>query len=454
MKLVDVYKAILRFAGLEADKDGYISVNLMGKKIPSVVNGYRLVLPTEERLHNANGEEQTVFHPLTENIQLGESDVIKYLKQCINVRLNLTAGHILQSLLTVVASPNLHGNLSPEQSEMLAQVKDADEKAVVNLVNIMVATASTRSDRLFTNIYLKRGGSYKGSKYSRVGIVGFPFYAELLAGKTETEFKLRKKDKEIFKDILEYVFTDIADPETYNYGSNSITAPFLEALLRSAVTLASRFNDLLALFSEHIEDFEKYHFDCSWIEAFDNIETLIQEIHRTPPQAGNAGSLPDKEEDIKPPYVNQYQPVPPAMVQVQPPEIKRSKKGVNFRSLVAANPALGSIPNALNNQLMTQALVESQRMYYGAAQSPMPYQVPNGYPPGYIPPPMMQPMPGPVPNGYPPGYIPPPMMQPMPGPIPNGYPPGYGPAPAPQPMPGPVPNGYPVTYYPGYVPGR
>lgn len=439
MKLLEVYRAILRFSGLVADDNGYISVNLTDKLTPAIVNGCRLVLPTDERLHNSSGEEQTVFHPLTENIRLGESDVIKYLKQCINVRLNLTTGHIVQSLLTLVASPNLHSNLSPEQAGLLAAVRDSDEKAALNLVNIMVSNASTHSDRLFTNIYLKRGAVYKGTKYSRVGIVGFPFYADLLADKVDPKIKLRVKDKAIYKDIFEYVFTDIADAEGYNYGSNSITAPFLEALLRSAAIMATRFNDLLALYSDYIDDYQKYHFDCSWIDALDNVESLMREINSTPPQAGNEGSLPEQlQQPARPAYLNQVQQPQYQVNPPPPPEIKRSKKGIDFRSLVASNPGLAAVPNALGNQLMAQAQRDQVAAYNAMVQrSGMAYP-PAAYPPGT------------VPNGYTPGMYAAPPGMPYPPAMPQGmgYPqPGYPPGPQPG-MPYPPP-GYPPGYYPG-----
>lgn len=225
MKLLTIYESILRFAGLEADSKGLISTSMENTKQPTVIDGLRLVLPTNDQLRNFNPKETIIFHPLTENILRGESEVIQKLKYIINIRLNYAIGIVAQSLLGVISSPELHARLTPEQSEILLVVKDADEKSVANLVNVMLNGVKTKPDRLFTNIYLKRGGVYQGKKFSRVGVVNFPFYQELLLPKTDKD-KFRAKDRETYKQLFEYMFEGINIDDHYNYGSNSQVAPF------------------------------------------------------------------------------------------------------------------------------------------------------------------------------------------------------------------------------------
>ena len=84
MELLDIYKSILKFAGLEADAQGY--VRLMGddSKDQFLVNGKALVLPTDEQLQTMNTAQKMAFHPLAESTIRGESLVIQKLKDAIN----------------------------------------------------------------------------------------------------------------------------------------------------------------------------------------------------------------------------------------------------------------------------------------------------------------------------------------------------------------------------------
>jgi hypothetical protein len=296
MKLINIYKDILKYAGLSSDDDGFISTEWGGKKEPTIVGGLRLVLPTRVRLKALDQTNEIMFHPLTENVfRSGESDVIQKLKLILNIRLNYTIGIVAQSLLHTLASPDSHCKLTPLQSNLLTVIKDIDQKTVQNFTNIMVAGLKNKAGRLFINTYLKKGGYLKGVKHSRVGIISFPFYEALIEGKYDKDCKeektLRTKDKIAYIAIFEFMFANIKDNEGYNYGSDSRVAPFLDSLLHSTGLVASELNDVINDFEEFIDSADSLLFDSAWSDHFINLESLTPEIRKIPVQFGNDGSV-------------------------------------------------------------------------------------------------------------------------------------------------------------------
>lgn len=426
MELLDIYRSLLRFSGLEADKDGYISAVINDRREPTHVNGLRLVLPTNEQLRHFKPNEKIIFHPLAENILKEEaSDVTKKFRDVINIRLNYTIGIVMQSLLNLIASPEQHKHLTPEQTELLLAIKDCDDKTVTNFITHMVSLMKTKQDRAFVNIFLKKGGWKAKDKFSRLAVVSFPFY------ETIGELKVRKKDQEAYKQIFEYLFMGISNKDEYNYGSNSRVAPYLDALMNAAVGIGSRLNDTLQLFSNFIEDADKLMFDPEWYEYFQDLDELLPEIRKVPAHVSQdnivepvqeSQPLPAPIQQQQYPYVQQQQmpgpiqigidvqgrpiyapgqqPMPvqqqmpvqqmqypqvpvvvPQYVQPaggyvqqmvpqnfmpqqqmpvqqvqyqQPPQPVVTERGLDFRSMVQANPNIAAVPNPLMPQLINQ----------------------------------------------------------------------------------------------------
>lgn len=372
-KLTEIYTSILKFSGLDVDDKGYISTVLDDKRDPAFINGLRMVLPVDHHLRSFDPKEKIIFHPLTENILRGESEVIVKLKSVINIRLNFTVGIVAQSLLNLVASPELHHRLSPEQAELLTSITESDDKTVSNFISQMLSGMKHAPDRIFTNIYLKRGGTFNGKRYSRVGVVTFPFYQQVIENKVD---KIRVKDKETFKQLFEFIFPDLNEQEQYNFGSDSHIAPYLEALMQSAANVASRLNDLLLLYKDFVEDAEKIMFDSEWVDYFKDMNALLVEIRKVPVQFGNDGVATISEEvnkqEVSVP--TEYQPKPVQQYPVQQvyqtpaaPELRKTKRGLDFQSVIETNASVAMTPNPLAPQMAMQQWGQQQM-----AQPPMP----------------------------------------------------------------------------------
>lgn len=436
MTLIELYTSMLAAAGLTVDDNGYVSVNNSlftgsNKNEPVLVDGKRLVLPTREQLTDPDRESKIIFHPLSENILRGESIVVAKLRSMYGIRLNFAVAAIVSGLLDLCASVNKHKLLTPDQSAVLSVAPNCDETTVrvfASLINKVFADEST-----FVKLYLRRSGTIKGVKYSRAGIISFPFFEALQEAK-DTLFgvKLRKKDKEALLAIFEFILPKIGEAESYNQGSDSTIAPFTDALMKAFMGVAGKLNDIIDLYKDKIDELEKLTFDADWVDAFEDLSVMTSEIRRVPAQAGNEGEgkKTDSIQQATTPVTNlQYTPPtntaqstalapnPVAVPQYQPQytqmpvtnipqtttapvQTKTSEGKVKLGDLMSKTVAMpaGPIPPSLmgemNPQLAQQMAYQQQMQQMAMMQQGMvpgmqpgyqmsmgyPQQMPMGYP--------------------------------------------------------------------------
>jgi len=354
MELIKLYESILKFTGVSVDKDGYAFAELENRREPILINGLRLALPTSEQLRDQNTKDKVIFHPLSEVILHGKSEVIEKLNSLINIRLNYTFGVIAHSLLNLAASPEFHSSLTSEQSELLYTIKEADETAVKNFVSMMINGIKADPENVFVKIFLRRRANVRGKQFSRAGIVSFNMFEQLNTEETKIlGVKLRKKDKETILALYKFMMPNIDVKETYNRGSDSMVAPFLDSLMQTAMAVANNLNDLLVNYKDHIDEADKLMFDADWVEVFENLEVMNTEIRRIPTQKGNEGKSATgttPQAQVTAPYVDpvpqvqqptQYQPqVQQPMYQPQQPAapaLVYTDKGIDFNSIANLN---------------------------------------------------------------------------------------------------------------------
>jgi hypothetical protein len=441
MKLLDLYRSILDAAKLVTTEDGFVSMKLADESKPALVKGKRLVLPTREHLSNPDWKNRVAFHPLAENVLRAESEVLGFLRQAFNIRANYTFGLVAYQLLTIATSPAEHAKLSPDQVEFLSKLKNADEKTLQVLQKLMQAYPATSS---FVSIYLKRTGQVAGRRYARVGVVSFPMYKDLKSNAPEVNgVKMRVKDREALIALLEYMVPTIDEADENNRGSDSQLAPFLDALMKAVLVVAGPLNAVIELFRNQLEDPDELLFNDEWVETFDNLGVMKDEIRMIPMQAGNEGAV-SKTEELPPgpaaapaPFSAPAAPAAPAAtgpqpgslahhfygspppVQAQPTYVApgypggpapygapsgfpathgapapaapvHTGRGVDFNSLLATNPALAATVGAVGMQpgMMMGGMPQQQRQPSWAAPQPGMYQPmqPMGYQPmGYQP---------------------------------------------------------------------
>ena len=403
MDIIKLYKALLKVGNLNTSEDGFISsVNISGEEKPVMIDGKRLVLPIVNHLSNPKPESQIIFHPLSENMLRNESIVLDRYRAIINIRLRYVISTVTHSLLTIATSVAEHSKLTPDQLEFLSVVKNADAKTLDVFEKILEKMPANQIKASFVNIYIKRGGLHNGVKFSRVGIVNFPFYEELKECENEIYgVKLRVKDKETFIKLFEYIFPNISVAGSYNRPSNSTIAPNLDALMKTIITVAGPINDQITLFSNLIDGAENLAFNSEWVDTFDNLEVMVPQIRLIPMQAGNEGSADNVRKDaivatpppqvvlsqVVNPQVQQVQQVPyqaqpmqqvpymqPNMFQPQPPQLLKNSNGrLDFESVMRAIPGVGGI----QQQPPYQGMQMERQPTWSQQQFPQPQQFGN-----------------------------------------------------------------------------
>jgi hypothetical protein len=300
MKLIELYKSILDAIGLTADDKGLVSFNaikLVNKKenTPIIIDGKRLVLPLHEHTSDPDKTTKIVFHPLSENILRGESLVISSMRSYITTRLDFTIGPIMIQLLDICADVTKHKHLDPDQSSVLTVAPMCDETTVSNFSTMMLR-AIKENKSCFIKFYLKRSGVVKGQKFARAGIVSFPFFEEICKEQdTYYGVKLRKKDRQAIIGMFNYILPNIDKEETYNRGSNSDIAPFLDSLMKTFMGIGSKLNDVIEQFSSVAEDLRGLVINGDWVEDFQDLTALKSQILLIPAQPGNEGESKKNE---------------------------------------------------------------------------------------------------------------------------------------------------------------
>lgn len=293
-KLIHLYERILSFCSMKADSDGVISTSLTpGSQKPVKIDVKQLVLPYKAQLDNYHPEKVVIFHPLQEYVNRGESDVVKKLRHHLNIRLNYTTLMLGAALLKLINNSAEHKKLNPEQRQLLRDVKSVDDKSPKNFVDYAVGHYSENATTFFLNIFLKKAGVFKGVKRARVGVTIFPFYEHLEEHASDLA---RAVDKETFSSLIEFIFPDSRSGEAWNDYSDSMDAPWLEALIKTAGLMAERLNQLIDLYEDYIEDAEDFKFDLSVIEDLANLDPYRSEIQRIPSMKGNEGAVEGREE--------------------------------------------------------------------------------------------------------------------------------------------------------------
>ena len=400
MKLLSLYEAILDYGTMKVDKNGFVK-NAYGTGNESIlIEGKQLVLPYSDQLRNFNPNEKMIFHPMAENIFKGESQVVALMKQKIMTKVNISSCYLLQTLINILASPDLHSQMNPQQAELFNMGMDADTKTLTNFVKIMTHAVKNKPDKGFVSMYLNRGASFQGKRCTRVSVVSFPFYEQLVKEKEVPNGfpidHLRIKDKETLVKLFEFVFPELEKQEAYNYGTNNSTIPYLDALMFGSSKITSRLNDLVEIYKDYIEDYEQCLFSSDWVDAMRDIDSLKSEILRIPVQHGSDGTLaPVSGSEVE--QSNQAQPMPVLQMnqipiqqpqqQIQKPQSTAPKGKVSFEDILRANGV-----NPVNNGYPQQQM--QPQMY----QQPMPMHPQMPMQPYPYPQQQMQPAQG---NGWP-----------------------------------------------------
>ena len=349
-KLIQFYRDVLEMAGLAVDNEDMVKTNLSEEPMPAIikVNGdsKRLVLPTDKRLKQTDWSSCIAFHPLNENpfLKQGESKVGEFIRKAIIYRVNLVAHCLMDNILELSIAPALHKKLNPAQLQLMTLTKDADQKTYDNYTKIAEKLGVTNTRDNFASLYSKKQGVIDGVKYARVGVWSFPLYQALVKSTGDVfGIKLRKKDLETYKALMEFIIPNIANEAEYMVGSNNQMSPYSDSLLRSTAKVVLQLNRVTDLLfkgktfapADQAEGLHQYlTFNTNWIDITNDISQLEKDVRMIPIQDNQVDTVPQEPQHANiqatpamqpavanqgaPMYPNQPQPVAQPVQAVQP----------------------------------------------------------------------------------------------------------------------------------------
>ena len=293
ISVVEFYIELLRSVGIHANADGTLSVDVGEEKHdPWTIKGRRVVLPTKEQMAEPALGKKVFFHPLVENILRGESEVMESFRAHLTGRLTYTLSMTSVSLLMLAASPEEQKKASPDQLEFFTLVKDADE-AMFDLFSKVIERQGVNNKPSFLKLFLKRGGSLKGSKYRRVASAGFPLFESIRdndKNATGASKKLSQKAHQTLVSLLQYVLPGIGDPDQFSIGSDSDVAPSFESLMEIVHVILKQVSTVAHTFKKLVPDLAAFETDLNWYWHLAHIANFTEELRRIPMQAGNEGA--------------------------------------------------------------------------------------------------------------------------------------------------------------------
>lgn len=252
--LLSLYEQTLLSLGCIITADGMVSLEATGEPV-NLASGERLVVPTDERLSKLAGSKTAAFHPMSENVILGQSNVIRLTRTLVNQAIT----HKVLTTMVGIATGISNGvEMKAAQLTKLSSVSGIDAKTVKYLVKLTNAIDHQTPQRL-VNVFLKHGGSIGATSYKRTAFVSWPLYDELVSvtedsGDTVYGITMRKKDVVYIRSLLELVLEHINVPEYYSFGSNSKAAPYFHALLSAYGNVLTDLNKITWPFRKVILD--------------------------------------------------------------------------------------------------------------------------------------------------------------------------------------------------------
>ena len=362
--IVGFYQQLVGNAGMIVSEEGHVSTQLASgaEKHPTLVKGKRLVLPTQAQLRSASSDNSIIFHPLSENLLRGESDVMAVFRSHLNKKLNFALAYLTVSLMDLAIASDKHPKLSPDQSLYLSVVKNADEKTMDILKEVTAKMMLDETENSFVHMYVKRGGVMGGRKHSRVCVTSFPLYEELAKEPeprkpiTVLGVKLRKVDRECLLGLLQFILPNIAVSQAYWGSSNSQMAPTLDAVMRSIAAIGTRINDVAVMYSDHIEDVDSITYNLDHLSILDSLETIVSEIRMIPMQLGNEGSVPQSAKSSAP------------VINIEQTAISKSPS-VETSPFLETKPPIGQVSSG---EYVPPQAPQPQQQQYVPVQQPAP----------------------------------------------------------------------------------
>ena len=292
--LLQHYQAMLNALAFQVDENGFVYSKKVGTdvQIPTTIENRRLALPTEKLLSKPDWDVTVAFHPFSESVVRGESEMITWMKNRIGHRMTALITMMLMHFSHMASDNETQKKLTTDQLNIIQTFGDADEKTVETVGKLVEAIVYGKGQVI--HFYLRHSGKTgkSGEKTAkRFCKVTFPLYKELEEENAKVYgVALRVKDRKFLKAVLEYIFDKIATEDAYSYGSNSDVAPYYHALMNGFAKVAIPVSSRIYLFRKHMENIANSRIHTEgWLDTFQEAAANTQFIPALPFNVGVGG---------------------------------------------------------------------------------------------------------------------------------------------------------------------
>lgn len=268
------FQALLQNLTIFVDQNGHCFTKKRGSdiRLPVVVEKRKMTLATHEFNSKPDLENFIVFHPFSESIVRGESEIITWLKDRMTKRINALVGVMITGFAELASDGEIQKKLTTDQLSIVQTFGDADQNTVNNVAKLFEKVLASDKES-WVHFYLRHSGKTgdKGVQCKRFCKVTFPIYKQLLEeGNKIAGITLRVKDKKFLKAVLEYIFDKIEEEDSYSFGSNSDIAPYYHALINGFAKVAVPVSSRIYTFRKHLGAIadSRIHTE-GWLDTFD-----------------------------------------------------------------------------------------------------------------------------------------------------------------------------------------
>ena len=297
--MTEAYRLLLASIDVVPQSDDLLVQDIDDMKTQVLVDGKPLALPTDKIVNNYS-DSMVVFHPLCENLLLGESPVLQELRDLIMESLNNLIVQTIDSILMIAVDDNFE-DLTPNQIEFMRCTAGTDNTTLKNWRSIARRIDARSTANRAVTIFLKRGATFKGSKRKRVANVNFNLYNKLDQNSaTVIGAKVRKTDLKVYAAIFEAIFKHIGDDdEYYSAGTDALIAPYFTVLVESYYKVLKDINSVTWLLRKPLEKISgrKLHVNDDFMGHLENLQQYRDVLPVMPLNDGDRNLNRDEEQN-------------------------------------------------------------------------------------------------------------------------------------------------------------
>lgn len=300
--LIDINKELyiptIHSLWLDVEEDGRVYQKRGEEKTYIALKNKQLVLPLPEIVKQIK-PDQVCFHPLSENIARGDSNMISMIKKLITVNANritiLMIERLMRIALKAIEEPDaIH--LKGKQLELLTILPDVNKNTAAHLSAALGEIDLV--EHQIIKFYNRRSGKIGDRQYMRLAVTSFPLFDQI---KDPTKSAIwgkktfRKRDYKDYQALFDYIVPKWDTPNHYSVGSDNTEAPTFVSLMTAYLKYMTRMNELIDTFSEHLTVEKEFYTDMTVEPAITNV---VRYRGLIPPLEGNIGAVSGKEEPV------------------------------------------------------------------------------------------------------------------------------------------------------------